>query len=110
MRKTQEEHILELAHQLIHLLLSVTGAFPDYHIGKIEKRTFIGLRKAVAGLNQRTEILRKVFLRLGNGFIGSRTKRNAGRSGCHGDFLRKIGAVGPYYRMSRIFPLLYHKK
>ena len=58
MRKAEEKDILKLAHQLIHFLLSVTGAFPHHHIGKIKEGALVGFRKAVARLNQWAKILR----------------------------------------------------
>ena len=103
-------HVLKFTHQLVHFLLSVAGCLADNDIGKVEVRTFIFLRKSVAGLDQRAEIGRQVFFCRRYRLIGHGAEGDRRCTCSHCDFLREIGAVRSDNRNSLILVFLYCEK
>ena len=89
---------LELSQHLVHLLFAVAGCLAYNQVGKIKEGTFIRLGKAIAGLDEGTEVSGQVLFSIGYGLICNRAEAHNGGAHGIGNFPGKISTEYTYHR------------
>ena len=106
-RQIHDEYVLEVAHQLVHLLLAVACVLADNDVAEIEERTLVLFRESIAGLDERTEVGRKIFLSSRDGLARSRAKAYRRGTCSKRQLCREVRAVRSDDWCALIFNFLY---